>query len=65
MLSLCPIDTRCVEVKMLDERERQWLNDYHLAVRNRLSVAAQCDQGCLTESVGCPLPFIGDRNQFT
>jgi Xaa-Pro aminopeptidase len=35
-LTLCPIDTRCVEVDILDQRERQWLNDYHLAVRNSL-----------------------------
>ena len=36
-LSLCPIDTRCIEPKLLREDERQWLNDYHQVVRERLS----------------------------
>lgn len=36
-LTLCPIDTRCVLVDMLDEGERGWLNDYHREVRERLS----------------------------
>ena len=36
-LTLCPIDTRCVLVSMLDEGERGWLNAYHREVRERLS----------------------------
>lgn len=36
-LTLCPIDTRCVLVNMLDEGERGWLNAYHREVRERLS----------------------------
>ncbi|NCZ82852.1 MAG: M24 family metallopeptidase, partial [Betaproteobacteria bacterium] len=36
-LSLCPIDTRCLELSLLREDERQWLNDYHHVVRERLS----------------------------
>jgi len=36
-LSLCPIDTRCIELSLLREDERQWLNDYHHVVRERLS----------------------------
>jgi Xaa-Pro aminopeptidase len=35
-LTLCPIDTRCVDVAMLDGRERNWLNGYHATVRERL-----------------------------
>jgi Xaa-Pro aminopeptidase len=35
-LTLCPIDSRCVELSMLDERERKWFNDYHAMVRDRL-----------------------------
>lgn len=35
-LTLCPIDTRCVDVTMLTETERSWLNDYHVHVRDRL-----------------------------
>jgi Xaa-Pro aminopeptidase len=35
-LTLCPIDTRCIELGLLAEAERAWLNDYHAQVRNRL-----------------------------
>ena len=36
-LTLCPIDTRCIEVDMLNEEEIAWLNGYHNEVRDRLS----------------------------
>lgn len=36
-LTLCPIDTRCIEVSLLDAREKAWLNDYHAEVRRRVS----------------------------
>ena len=36
-LTLCPIDTRCIDAKLLREEERRWLNDYHATVRQRLS----------------------------
>jgi len=35
-LTLCPIDTRCVQPDMLSGDERQWLDDYHRQVRRRL-----------------------------
>ncbi|RJX32990.1 MAG: aminopeptidase P family protein [Oxalobacter sp.] len=35
-LTLCPIDTRCIDVALLEPRERAWLNDYHATVRARL-----------------------------
>ncbi|HEU4843190.1 MAG TPA: aminopeptidase P family protein [Burkholderiaceae bacterium] len=35
-LTLCPIDTRCIEPSLLREDERGWLNDYHATVRQRL-----------------------------
>nr|WP_281255586.1 aminopeptidase P family protein [Pollutimonas bauzanensis] len=35
-LTLCPIDTRCIEPGLLAEAERAWLNDYHGEVRRRL-----------------------------
>jgi Xaa-Pro aminopeptidase len=35
-LTLCPIDTRCVEPALLRDDERAWLNDYHAQVRARL-----------------------------
>ncbi|HMZ01821.1 MAG TPA: M24 family metallopeptidase C-terminal domain-containing protein, partial [Burkholderiaceae bacterium] len=36
-LTLCPIDSRCIEPSLLREDERAWLNDYHAEVRRRLS----------------------------
>jgi Xaa-Pro aminopeptidase len=36
-LTLCPIDTRCLEASLLSEEEKQWLNAYHAQVRERLS----------------------------
>ncbi|MFJ4145488.1 aminopeptidase P family protein [Pseudomonas sp. NPDC089734] len=36
-LTLCPIDTRCLDVSLLREDERKWLNDYHAQVNKRLS----------------------------
>lgn len=35
-LTLCPIDLRPVDFSLLDETERQWLNNYHATVRQRL-----------------------------
>ena len=36
-LTLCPIDTAPVDVSLLTDNERTWLNDYHQMVYNRLS----------------------------
>ena len=35
-LTLCPIDTRCLDMAMLAPHEVQWLNRYHATVRERL-----------------------------
>lgn len=35
-LTLCPIDTRCIDAALLEPKERAWLNDYHAMVRERL-----------------------------
>ena len=35
-LSLCPIDTRCIDRSLLREDEVQWLNGYHATVLQRL-----------------------------
>lgn len=37
-LTLCPIDTRCLVPSLLTIEERQWFNDYHAEVRQRLSL---------------------------
>lgn len=36
-LTLCPIDTRCIEKSLLREDEVHWLNEYHATVRQRLA----------------------------
>ncbi len=36
-LTLCPIDTRCLDLALLREDERAWLNAYHATVRERLA----------------------------
>ena len=35
-LTLCPIDTRCIDKTLLRADEIAWLNDYHATVRERL-----------------------------
>ncbi|WP_341669198.1 aminopeptidase P family protein [Alcaligenes sp. SDU_A2] len=35
-LTLCPIDTRCIDASLLSQEERVWLNEYHAQVRDRL-----------------------------
>jgi len=35
-LTLCPIDTRCIEPGMLARTDVDWLNAYHAVVRERL-----------------------------
>jgi Xaa-Pro aminopeptidase len=36
-LTLCPIDTRCLDLALLRPDEADWLNRYHATVRERLS----------------------------
>ena len=36
-LTLCPIDTRCIERSLLRQDEVDWLNAYHTTVRERLT----------------------------
>jgi Xaa-Pro aminopeptidase len=36
-LTLCPIDTRCIDASLMRADEIAWLNDYHATVRARLS----------------------------
>jgi Xaa-Pro aminopeptidase len=36
-LTLCPIDTRCIERALLRQDEVDWLNRYHATVRTRLA----------------------------
>jgi Xaa-Pro aminopeptidase len=36
-LTLCPIDTRCIDRTLMRTDEIAWLNDYHVTVRERLA----------------------------
>ena len=36
-LTLCPIDTRCIDRELLRDDEVAWLNSYHATVRHRLA----------------------------
>lgn len=36
-LTLCPIDRRLIDVKLLSTSEKRWINAYHSKVRNELS----------------------------
>ena len=36
-LTLCPIDTRCLDLSLLQPEELSWLNRYHATVRERLA----------------------------
>lgn len=40
-LTLCPIDTRCLERSLLRDDERAWLNAYHAEVRRRVEPHVQ------------------------
>ena len=42
-LTLCPIDTRCIEAALLRADEVAWLNAYHATVRERLAPRVQGD----------------------
>lgn len=35
-LTQCPIDTRCMDVSLLTEAEKDWINQYHAGVREKL-----------------------------
>jgi Xaa-Pro aminopeptidase len=52
-LTLCPIDTRCIDIELLREDERAWLNDYHATVRERLAPQLQ----------GAALAWLEERTQ--
>ncbi|MES2073056.1 MAG: aminopeptidase P family protein [Pseudomonadota bacterium] len=42
-LTLCPIDTRCMDLGLLSEDEIGWINDYHATVLERLSPRVRGD----------------------
>ncbi|MDO8651243.1 MAG: aminopeptidase P family protein [Undibacterium sp.] len=42
-LTLCPIDSRCIDLNLMREDELAWLNDYHATVQQRLSARVSGD----------------------
>lgn len=42
-LTLCPIDTRCILVDLMENSELQWLNSYHAHVLERVAPLVQGD----------------------
>ncbi|MBD8483964.1 aminopeptidase P family protein [Pseudomonas coleopterorum] len=52
-LTLCPIDTRCIDIAQLSTAERQWLNDYHAEVAMRVAPLLE----------GAPLQWLRERTQ--
>lgn len=42
-LTLCPIDTRCLEPSLLTQDEKDWFNAYHAEVQRRLSPLLEGD----------------------
>jgi len=54
-LTLCPIDTRCLLPVLLAKEEVEWLNGYHVSVRERLAPLLQGDALAWLELRTAPL----------
>jgi Xaa-Pro aminopeptidase len=54
-LTLCPIDTRCIERQLLRADEVQWLDRYHATVRERLAPRLSGDARAWLEARTRPL----------
>ncbi len=54
-LTLCPIDTRCIDRTLMREDEIRWLNAYHATVRERLQPLVQGDARAWLEERTKPL----------
>ena len=42
-LTLCPISTQCIDLTLMNNDEKAWLNQYHQNVRERLAPHLQGD----------------------
>jgi len=54
-LTLCPIDTRCIELRLLRDDELAWINAYHATVRERVAPLVQGDALAWLEARTQPL----------
>jgi Xaa-Pro aminopeptidase len=54
-LTLCPIDTRCLERSLLTDEDVAWLNAYHATVRERLAPRVSGDARAWLEARTAPI----------
>ena len=54
-LTLCPIDKRPIVVEDLNDEERQWFNDYHRTVYDRLSPHLEPDEAAWLREACAPV----------
>jgi len=54
-LTLCPIDTRCLEHSLLTDDDVAWLNAYHATVRERLAPRVSGDARAWLEARTAPI----------
>ena len=54
-LTLCPIDTRPIDLSLMTAEEVQWLNDYHQMVYDRLSPCLDDDERAWLAAATQPL----------
>ena len=54
-LTLCPIDTRCLERSLLTDDDVAWLNAYHATVRERLAPRVSGDARAWLEARTAPI----------
>jgi Xaa-Pro aminopeptidase len=52
-LTLCPIDTRCIDLSLLRDDEAGWLDAYHAVVREQLAPRVS----------GAALAWLDERTQ--
>jgi Xaa-Pro aminopeptidase len=57
-LTLCPIDTRCIDPKLLRADEIDWLNRYHALVRERLAPRVGADAKAWLDTRTAPLAAV-------
>ena len=56
-LTLCPYDTKLIDLSLLTEQERQWLNDYHAKVYRRISPLLDTEEEKWLKKKTLPLPL--------
>ena len=56
-LTLCPYDTKLIDLSLLTEQERQWLNDYHAEVYRRISPLLDNEDAKWLKKKTLPLPL--------